>query len=145
EPRVVASKDGEEKEVPPEKDPPIPETLKPLNKEKTLFFEKTNDDKRRVYILAEVCLREGPLEVFLCNGSDRRHTKQHESILQADLDPRDVHFALIAAGGKPGTTVRFTPKYKPATGDVIKVTLTYHMDGKLLTKPAQYWIEDIKT
>jgi hypothetical protein len=145
EPSTVVQKDGEEKELPPEKDPPLPEGLKPLNKEKTLFFEKTQDDKRRVYILAEVCLRQGPLEVFLCNGNEKRSTKEHESILHADLDPRDIHFALIAAGAKPGSTVRFTPKYKPATGDIIKVTVIYHMDGKLMTKPAQYWIQDIKT
>jgi len=130
---------GEEKEVPPEEPPPIPEGLKALNSQKSLFFEKAADGTRRVHILAEVCLREGPLEVFLC----KRNTKEHESILQADLDARDVHFALIAAGGKPGSTVRFQPEYKPATGSAIKVTMTYYKDGKLLTKPAQYWIRDV--
>ena len=132
---------AEEKEVPPESPPPIPEGAKALNKEKTLFFEKLPNDKRRVHLLAEVCLREGPLEVFLC----KLNTKEHESILHVNLDVRDIHFALVAAGAKPGTTVRFAPEYKPATGDVIKVTLTYHMNGKLLTKPAQYWVQDIKT
>ncbi len=136
EPRVEV-----EEEPKPEKDPPIPETFKALNKEKTLFFEKTKDDKRRVHILAEVCLREGPLEVFLCKAN----TKEHESILHVDLDARDIHTALLAAGAKRGTTVRFVPKYVPATGDTIRVTVTYHKDGKLLTKPAQYWIQDIRT
>jgi hypothetical protein len=131
----------EEKELPPEKDPPIPEGVKPLNKEKTVFFEKAADNTRRVHILAEVCLREGPLEVFLCKNA----TKEHEAILHADLDARDVHFALIAAGAKPGTTVKFVPVYKPATGDPIKVSITYYKDGKLQTKPAQSWIQDVRT
>jgi hypothetical protein len=130
----------EEKETPPEEPPPIPDGLKPLNAAKNLFFEKAADGTRRVHILAEVCLREGPLEVFLC----KKNTKEHESILQADLDVREVHFALIAAGGKPGSTVRFVPEYKPATGSTIKVKLTYHKDGKQLTKPAQYWIRDVR-
>jgi hypothetical protein len=132
---------SEEKEVPPESPPPIPDSFKAMNKEKNLFFEKKPDGTRRVHVLAEVCLREGPLEVFLCKWK----TKEHESILSADLDVRDIHFALIAAGAKPGSTVRFVPRYKPATGSEIKVTVTYNKDGKLLTKPAQYWVLDTNT
>lgn len=131
-----------EEEVPPEKDPPLPETWKALNKEKTLYFEKTADDKRRVHLLTSVCLREGPLEVLVCKQS----TKEHEAILTVDVDARDIHFALIAAGAKPGTTVRFVPEYKSATGDIIRVTLTYHKDGKLQSnKPAQSWLQHVKT
>jgi hypothetical protein len=131
----------EEKETPPEKDPPIPDSFKPLNKEKLLFFEKTADGKRRVHVLAEVCLREGPLEVFLCKAN----TKEHESIVHADVDARAIHTALVAAGAKPGSTVKFVPDYKPATGSVIKVSVTYFKDGKLLTKPAQYWVQNLRT
>ena len=136
EPRVEV-----EEEPAPEKDPPIPDSFKALNKDKTLFFEKTKDDKRRVHILAAVCLREGPLEVLLCKAN----TKEHEAILHVDLDARDIHTALIAAGAKPGTPVKFVPKYQPATGDIIRVTLTYHKDGKLITKPAQSWIQHMRT
>lgn len=131
----------EEKEVPPEKDPPIPDSFRPLNKEKTLFFEKTADGKRRVHILAEVCFREGQLEVFLC----RNNTKEHESIVHTPLDGREIHVALIAAGAKFGSTVKFAPVYKPATGDTIKVSVTYHLNGKLLTTSAQSWIQDTRT
>jgi hypothetical protein len=131
----------EEKEIPPEKDPPIPPEFKPLNKEKTIFFEKTADDKRRVHLLAEVCQRNVMLEVFLC----KNETKEHEAILHANIDAREIHMALIAAGAKPGSTVKFVPKYTPATGDVIKVSVTYYKDGKLLTKPAQSWVFDVNT
>ena len=136
-----ASSTEAESEISPENPPPIPEGAKALNKQKTLFFEKSADDKRLVHILAEVCLREGALEVFLC----KKNTKEHEAILNVDLDAREIHFALIAAGAKPGSTVKFVPVYKPATGDKIKVTLTYHLAGKLQRQSAQSWILDTKT
>jgi hypothetical protein len=131
----------EEKEVPPEKDPPIPNEFKPLNKDKTLFFEKTADGKRRVHILGEICQRDELLEVFLC----KNNTKEHEAIVRADVDARDIHMALLAAGAKKGSTVKFVPKYQPASGDSIKVTVTYYKDGKLLNKPAQYWVQNMRT
>jgi len=142
-PVVVANavEDDKEKEVPPEADPPIPDSFKPLTKDKRLFFEKTEDGKRRVHILAEVCLRDGPLEVLLCKAN----TKEHEAILRADVDGREIHTALLAAGAKFGSTVKFQPEYKPARGDVIKVTLTYNLDGKLQTMPAQSWIHQRRT
>src|SRR4051794_3617518 len=49
--------------------------LVPLNKEKTLYLEKKPDGTRRVLVAAEVCLREGLLEVFLCKA----RTKEHEA------------------------------------------------------------------
>src|SRR6185503_12458623 len=36
----------------------------------------------RVGIAAEVCLREGPLEQFLC----KKGTKEHEAIVRVDMD-----------------------------------------------------------
>lgn len=130
----------EAKEEPPEKAPPIPEKAKPLNKGKNLFFEK-DGDTRKVHLLAEVCLREGVLEVLLC----KQNTKEHESLLHVDADAREIHFALIAAGAQPGTPVKFVPKYEAATGTKIKVSLTYHHKGKLVTVPAQQWIKEKKT
>jgi hypothetical protein len=131
----------EEKEVPPEKDPPIPAGYKPLNREKTIFLEETADGKRRVHVLAEVCQRNVMLEVFLC----KYDTKEHEAILHANIDARLIHATLIVAGAKPGSTVKFSPKYTPATGDVIKISLTYYKDGQLMTKPAQSWVYNVMT
>lgn len=65
--------------------------------------------------------------------------------MHVDLDARSIHVALIAAGAKFGKTVRFVPEYVPASGDTIKVTVTYNLDGKLLTKPAQYWIQNLRS
>jgi hypothetical protein len=140
--------DRDAKEPPPEKDPPIGKNLIPLVKDRdVLFFEKGEGDVRRVHILGQVCLREGPLEVFLCKAM----TKEHESILHADVDARLIHTALIAAGAKPGSPASFfnqrtqREEYKPATGTPIKLTITYYKDGKLRTDPAGYWVKDVRT
>jgi hypothetical protein len=126
----------EPKEDPPEEAPPIPEEYKPLNKAKTIFFEKKDDGTRRVHLLAEVCLREGPLEVFLC----KNFTKEHEAILRADIDAREVHFALVAAGAEPGSPATFVPRFKAPTGTKIKVSVTYREKGKVKTSPASEWV-----
>lgn len=131
----------ERKEEPPEEAPPIPAGFKALNKGKTLFFEKAEDGARRVHLLAEVCLREGLLEMFLC----KLNTKEHESILHADVDGRELHFALTAAGAEAGSPVKFTPRFQAATGTKIKVSVTYREKGKVKTAPAGEWIKDKKT
>lgn len=137
----------EPKEDPPEAAPPIPEAYKALNKGKTIYFEKAADGTRRVHLMTEVCLREGPLEVLLC----KQNTKEHESILRIDADAREIHFALVAAGAEPGSPVQFVnPKtrkeeYRPASGTKIKVGLTYREKGKVKTAPAGEWIKDRRT
>lgn len=131
----------ETKDEPPEEAPPIPDSFKALNKEKNIFLEVTKDDVRRVHLLAEVCLREGPLEVFLC----KMNTKEHESILHLNADGREVHAALLLANAKPGHPVKFAPKFESANGTVIKISLTYREKGKVKTCPANEWIKDKKT
>lgn len=131
----------ETKDEPPEEAPPIPDNYKAMNKEKTIFLEVPKEGPRRVHLLAEVCLREGPLEVFLC----RLNTKEHESILHVDADGREIHAALIAANAKQGHPVKFAPKFEPATGSVIKISLTYREKGKVKSCPANEWIKDRNT
>jgi len=136
----------------PEALPPVPQAdpkskLTPLNKEKTLYLEKLPNDSMRVLVAAEVCLREGLLEVLLC----KKNTKEHESILRVDLDARFIHAALVASGAKVGKPVQFVDvktgeqDYKPASGQKIKVSVHYTLDGKPHTHPAQEWILDKKT
>ena len=120
--------------------------LTPLNKEKTLYLEKKPNGEMRVLVVTEVCLREGLLEVLLC----KQRTKEHESILRVDLDPRYIHAALVATGAKVGSPVQFVnPKsgdleYKPASGQKIRVSVHYRRDGELHTHPAQEWVLDKK-
>lgn len=118
--------------------PNPPPGRKPLAK--NLFFE-VNGKQRRVIVTSIVCFREGALEGLLC----RTQTKEHEYVLAADLDARLLHIALEAAGAKPGNPVQFAPKFVPARGSVVKVTLRYQQDGKTVTVPARDWIVDAKT
>jgi hypothetical protein len=105
----------------------------PAGKNVTVEIQGT---KRRVLIEARVCLREGQLEQFLT----RARTKEHEAILAADVDARDIHKALLAAGAVAGSPVQFAPKYKPASGTPINVFVRWEDKGKLRTEPAQKWI-----
>ena len=107
---------------------------------KNILLEVLPDKKRRVLITAEVCLREGQLEQMMC----RKQTKEHESILTADVDARKIHQALILAGAEEGSPVRFMPKYRPASGATIKVSVQYKDKDKLVTAPAQSWIKNAK-
>lgn len=107
---------------------------------KNVFLE-IQGDQRRVVLQAYVCLREGQLEQFLT----RKLTKEYESILAVDTDISIIHAALIAAGAEPGKTVRFNPKYQPATGSAIKIRLIYKQNGQTIEVPAQKWVRDTKT
>ncbi len=112
---------------------------------KNVWLEVQKDgqkvNKKRVLVSATVCLREGQLELLMC----RRHTKEHEAVLSADVDARQVHAALLAAGAEPGHPVTYQPRYKPATGQTIKVSLQYEQKGKQVTVPAQSWVKNSKT
>jgi hypothetical protein len=123
----------------------------PLTPDKTTIIaevEGAGDAKKvvRVGIVCEVCLRQGPLEQFLC----KKGTKEHEAIVSVDLDAELVHLAIIAAGGKPGTPTGFVDlkteeaKHTPATGSKVNVLVHYTRDGKKYTHPAQDWIWDHK-
>lgn len=96
---------------------------------------------RRVVVHAEVCLREGPLEQLLT----RKNKKEHEAILAADIDARDLHAALNLAKAKEGTPVRWQPRYRPPTGTEIKITLVYDKKGKQVTESARSWIKNRKS
>jgi hypothetical protein len=99
-------------------------------------------DKRRVLINANVCLQRGPLELLMC----RKQTKEHESILTAEVDARDIHKALLLTGAKTGKTARYREdKIEPPTGTTIKISLQYEKKGKLVTESAGKWIRNSKT
>ncbi len=102
-----------------------------------------NGKKRKVVLNARVCLREGQLEQFLTRSS----TKEHEAILAADADARKIHLALILAGATAGKPVKFRPKYQPASGTTVKITIEYKdkKTGKTIKRAAQDWIRHIKT
>jgi hypothetical protein len=101
--------------------------------------------QRRVIVEAAVCLREGMLEHLMTRGG----IKAHEAILNAEVDARDIHKALILAGAKPGSTVKYTEDGKIIlpTGPRIKITLIYKDkdNNKTITVPAKEWVRDNQT
>ncbi len=84
-------------------------------------FLEVDGDIRTVVVSAKVVRREGFLELLLC----REKTKEHEAILAAPVDARDVHSALLSAGLKPGSPVQFLPEYKAATGNRLEIRLRF--------------------
>ena len=98
-------------------------------------------DKRYVRVNTEVCLREGMLEQLVT----KKRMKEHEAILAADIDARELHLALTLAGAVPGKTVQFRPNLVPPSGTSIKIVLEYKSKDKIVRVPAQQWIRNIKT
>ncbi len=136
---------GCESDSPAKPDPPRQERAKPVESKKVLMgrnvWLEILGDRRRVLISASVCLREGQLEHLMC----RKNTKEHEAILTADIDARDVHKALLLTGIEPGSTVQYLPKYRSPSGPRIKITIEYEQKGKVTTLPAQQWIRNTQT
>jgi hypothetical protein len=119
---------------------PAPETKKapeikkvPAGKNITFCIQ---GDKRFVQVESRVCLREGALEQLLT----RKGTKEHEAILAADIDARQLHAALLLTGAKPGSPVQFQPRFKAPSGPTVKVSVQWEEKGKLRTEPAQKWV-----
>jgi hypothetical protein len=104
-------------------------------------FLEVDGEKRRVLVNGYVCLRKGQLEQLVT----RKRTKEHEAILAADVDARNIHLALVAAKATPGSPVKFRPKFEAPTGTPIKITLEYQERGKTVRVPAQQWVRSIKT
>ena len=150
---VTDREPGEAERGKAEELPPRPELSKKskftaLDKNDRLFLEVGENGEKRVLFVAEVCVRGGVLLEVLCCKKD---TKEHESILNVDLDSRLIHAALLGAGAKVGKPVQFVnPKtleaeYKPASGQKIGVQVVYNKDGKVQTERAQEWILDQNT
>jgi hypothetical protein len=132
-------------ETPPagqEEDAGPPAKKSAFPKEGSNVYLETRGKQRRVLINAVVCGRKlDQLEQLLC----RKQTKEHESILAAEVDARHIHAALLAAGAEAGSPVQYRPQYKPATGTRIRVLLRYELKGKTVTVPAQQWVRNVMT
>ena len=93
---------------------------------------------RRLILRARVALREGPLEHLLC----LRHTKEHESILATEADPRQIHAGLLLTGAEPGHPVRFRPEFQPPTGTPIAIDLEWEQEAQARRANAKQWVKE---
>jgi hypothetical protein len=122
------------------KETPAPAGGKKVEVGKNVYLE-IQGEKRRVLVQASICLRRGMLEQLMT----RKRTKEHEAILAADVDARDIHTALTLAKAEAGKPVQFQPKLQVPSGTTIKIFLQYKDKGKDVVVPAQEWIRNFKT
>ncbi len=123
---------------PGKKGPPVKKVAVGRN----VFVEIEDKKVVRVVVQAHVCLRQGPLEHLLT----RRLRKEHEAILAADIDARDLHTGLMLAGADPGKPIAFRPKETSPSGTAVKISLVYNdKRGKEVKVPAQQWVRHSKT
>ena len=96
---------------------------------------------QRVLLGSVVCCREGVLEMFACPAG----TKEYESVLAVQSPAYLVHTALLAIGAKPGTTVKFAPEYKAATGPIIDVFASWNHEGEAHRVRGQQLVKNLRT
>lgn len=137
----VAAADEKSKVDDPAKEAPSPDNsgLKKITKDHAVYL----DLKRKAVVIdGEICLREGQLEMFACP----KGTKEHESVVSLNCTAEQVHAALLAVGAKPGTTVKFDPEYKAATGPIVDVLILWLDEkGEKHKVRAQEWVKYGKT
>ncbi len=115
------------------------ENLQRLQRGKPLWLDQ---GAGRVVMIGRVCQTETPLEMFACLTD----TKEHEAVVAVDVRAYVVHAGLLAAGADTGNTVKWDPKYVPASGSEIDITLHWKdKEGKIQTAKAQDWIRNTKT
>jgi hypothetical protein len=93
-------------------------------------------EHKQVVLDAEVVLTSGPLELLLCP----KRTKEHESILAADVVPRSFQLALLGVGAEPGAPAIFKPEYKPPHGQRIEIWIEWEKNGEKKKVNARDWI-----
>ena len=97
------------------------------------------DFKARTLILpAEVCLRQGPLELFACAEGG----KDHESVLRVRCRPELVNLNLILFGLKRGPS---HPVDGGRTGDRVVALCEWQENGKTTTVRAEDMVWNVAT
>ena len=110
-----------------------------LAKDARVWIDPKN---KRMVVDGYVALRIGQLEMFACPAG----TKEHESLIGLLTKAYYVHAGLLAVGAKPGSPVRFEPRYTPASGSKIKIEILYLDDkGQKQRIPAQNWVRQAGT
>jgi len=97
---------------------------------------------KHVVMQGEVCLTQGPLEMFAVT----KGTKEHEAVVSVNTKAQVIHAALLAVGAKSGKPVEYVPAYKPPSGDKIEIMLFWTDEkGNQRKAKAQEWVRDVKT
>ena len=116
----------------------IPESWIRVGKEYEIWVDM---EAKKVIVAGHVALQAGALEMFICP----RRTKEHESVIAVNSSAQLVHLALIRLGADPGKPVEWEPEYKPASGPIIDITVTWKEGEKLISRRGQDMIRNFKT
>jgi hypothetical protein len=118
-------------------DPTAP--LKRLSEEYPVWLDAKN---KQVVMDGVVCLTRGPLEMFACT----KGTKEHESVVAVPTKAFVVHAALLALGAKPGSPVKFDPKFTPPSGAKVDIWVYWDDEkGKQHKARAQDMVRRVKS
>jgi hypothetical protein len=131
----------EETEKPRDLGPPLVDDLKSLKKLDPVQPVWIDAKQKQVVMVGETCRASYPLEFFTTTPG-----REYEAVTVVRVKPSIVHAGLLAVGAKPGSTVKFRPKYTPPTGTEIVIEVRWKdKQGKLKQAPAQQWVRNIKT
>jgi len=97
---------------------------------------------KRVVLVGLVTQKQGPVELFACLWRSR----DYESVVTALIPAIALRAGLLELGAEAGAPTRFLPKYVPAHGTEIEVTVLWKDEaGKIQSARAQDWIREAKT
>jgi hypothetical protein len=118
----------------------ISDSWKRLSPKHEVWLDKAN---KQVVVGGQICLAGGPLEMLICP----RNTKEHESVISANVESWQVHAALIALGASPGEACKWDPEYAPAWGPKIEIEVMWidQKSGEIKTIDGRQWILNIET
>lgn len=113
--------------------------LKRLSRKEEVWIDAA---RKQVVVGGRIVLADGPIEVFACP----ERTKEHEAIVATRCSAQLVHAALLAIGLEPGKPVSFDPKYTPAEGPTVTITMRWKDEkGNQQEARAQDWIRNAET
>lgn len=144
-----ALKYDEDGNVIPDGPPPVPND-DPVNVYKEVPAEwikmpgqATWIDKKNGTVIVDgrICRKTGLLELLVCTGG----YKMHESVISAHTKPSTVMAALLVVGAVPGGPAEFDPKFTPAHGTQVDMTVRWMEGDEEVVVPAQDLLIDIKT
>lgn len=121
----------------PEWGAPLVDNLNRLRRLDLNYPVWVDKDQQRVVLLGSICKRSGPLELFAC----LLNSKEHESVVSVNTTANLVQAGLLAVGAQTGAPAQLEPKYEPARGTEIKVTVVWNdQEGRRQSTQAQNWI-----
>lgn len=116
---------------------------------------RLDQNKRTLSFPAKVNMDNGALEYLLVTP----HGSTHESLLVAEVQPNDVHFAMLLLGAQGAGILAPAPDAKPPAqidatylqtapklkGDRVTLLVKWRQDGAEKTVPVESWIANLKT